>query len=503
MCSARSSSLSDRGPAIAAAAVFVVLVAFSGRYGYHRDELYFLAAGHHLAWGYPDQPPFVPGLARAMSAISPGSLPMLRLPSAIAAAADVLLTARLAREFGASRGGQTLAAVAMATAPFVIGSGHLASTATFDLLAWTAVLYLVVRILRSGNERLFPLAGAVAGVGLMNNNLVAFLLVGLGVGVLVSGPRRLFRSPWLWVGVVIAVAMWAPYLVWQGQNGWPELSVSRDIATGGSGSSTPRWALLPFQLFLANVWLAPIWLVGLWRLLRADEIRWARSLGWCWVFLAIAFTLGGGKAYYLTGMLAALLAAGAEPMLDWARRKPGRLRGWMVGAGMATLISLPITLPLVPLNHLNESGAVGANYDLGETVAWPTYVDQIAAVYQRIESAVGAAGVGTDSQVVILASNYGEAGAVDRYGPARGLPNAYSGHNGFWWWGPPPLQRSAVVAIGFDRDYLLRLFGKCTLSARLDNHLDVDNDEQRAPVYACSGMVGTWASVWPELKSVG
>lgn len=493
MSSAKSYLRSDAGPLVAAGAVFVLLVAVSGRYGYHRDELYFLAAGRHLAWGYADQPPFVPALARLMSAIAPGSLPVLRLPSALASAADVLITARLAREFGASRGGQTLAAVAMATAPFVLGAGHLTSTATFQLLAWTTVLYLVVRVLRTGNDRLFVVTGVVAGIGLMDNDLLAFLLIGLGVGVLISGPRRMFRSPWLWIGVVIAVALWTPYLVWQGQNGWPELTVSRDIATGGSGSSTPRWALLPFQLFLANVWLAPVWIVGLWRLFRADAIRWARPVGWCWVFLVIAFTAGGGKAYYLTGMLAVLLAAGAQPALDWARRKPGRLRRWMIGAGIATLVALPITLPLVPLSELHKAGVVGANYDAGEQVAWPTYVDEIMAVVNRA-NASGTAGY------VLLASNYGEAGALERYGHVT----AYSGHNGFWWWGPPPARASsAAVTVGFPEDYLLRFFQHCNLGTRLDNHLGVDNDEQGAHVYVCTGMRGTWATTWPRLKSLG
>jgi len=469
-----------------------LLVAVSGRYGYHRDELYFLAAGHHLAWGYPDQPPFVPALARVMSAIAPGSLPVLRLPSALAVAADVLLTARIAREFGASRGGQTLAAVAMATAPFVLGSGHLTSTATFDLLAWTALLYLVVRIMRTGNDRLFVITGVVAGLGLLDNDLVAFLLVGLGVGVLISGPRTWFRSLWLWVGVAIAVAMWTPYLVWQGQNGWPELSVSRDIASGGSGTSTPRWALLPFQLFLANVWLAPVWVVGLWRLLRAGELRWARAIGWCWVFLVIAFTAGGGKAYYLTGMLAVLLAAGAQPTLEWARRKAGRLRGWMIGAGIATLVALPITLPLVPLAQLHRSGVVGANYDAGEQVAWPTYVDEVMTVADRVNA------VGNDGYV-LLASNYGEAGAIERYAHVT----AYSGDMGFWWFGHPPDRSSAAVTIGYPRDYLLRYFDRCTLGTRLDNDLNVDNDEQGAHVYVCSGMHSSWSTIWPRLKAVG
>jgi len=473
---------------IVAAAVFVVLVAVSGRYGYHRDALYFLAAGHHLAWGYPDQPPFTPFVARVMSAIAPGSLPVLVLPSALASSAEVLLTAALAREFGASRGGQTLAAVAMATAPFLLGSGHLLSTATFGFLSWTAVLYLVVRILRTGNDRLFVVTGVVAGLGLLASDLLAFLLIGLGLGVLISGPRDMLRSHWLWVGVVIAVAMWTPYLIWQGQNGWPELTVSRSIAAGNSGSSTPRWALLPFQFFLANVWLAPVWVVGLWRLLRAHELRWARAVGWAWVFLAVVFTVSGGKAYYLTEILAVLLAAGAQPCVDWARRKPGRLRSWMIGAGIATVIALPITLPLVPLAQLHSSGVVAANYDAGEQVAWPTYVNEIMAVDHRYR------------EPVILASNYGEAGAIERYAHVT----AYSGHMGFWWWGPPRVPASTpVIAVGFPSSFLTRFFAHVTLATRLNNHLDVDNDEQGASVRICTGLRGSWPSIWPQLKAIG
>lgn len=487
MSSAKSYLRSDAGPLIAAGVVFALLVAVSGRYGYHRDELYFLAAGHHLAWGYPDQPPFVPALAHVMSWIGPGSLPVLRLPSAIASAADVLIAARLAREFGATRGAQTLAAVAMATAPFVLGSGHLTSTATFDLTAWTALLYLVVRILRTGNDRLFVIAGVIAGVGLMDNALVAFLLAGLGIGILISGPRALFRSPWLWVGVAIAVVIWTPYLVWQGQNGWPELAVSRDIASGGSGSSTPRWSLIPFQFFMANPWLAPVWLTGLWRLLRADDVRWARAVGWCWLFLVVAFTVGGGKAYYLTGMLTVLNAAGAQPVLYWAQRKAGRLRGWAIGIGVSTLIGAVITLPLIPMAQLGKSGVVNANYDSGEQVGWPTYVDEIMAIDRQ------------QNDAVILASNYGEAGAVERYAHVT----AYSGHNGFWWWGPPPGTSSTVVTVGYPEDYLLRFFGRCTLGTRLNNHLGLDNDEQGAHVFVCTEMRRSWASEWRRLKAIG
>lgn len=161
----------------------------------------------------------------------------------------------------------------------------------------------------------------------------------------------------------------------------------------------------------------------------------------------------------------------------------------MIGAGIATLVALPITLPLVPLSSLHSSGVVDANYDAGETVAWPTYVDEIAAVYPR-----GA---------TIIASNYGEAGAIDRYGAPRGLPLAYSGDMGFWWWGPPTGRGAVVETVGFDGAYLHQFFRDCSLGARLDNHLDVDNDEQGAPVYTCAGRLGSWATIWPQLKSVG
>ena len=470
----------------------VLLVAVSGRYGYHRDELYFLAAGHHLSWGYPDQPPFVAALARLMSAIAPHSLTLFRLPSALAVAAVVLLTARIAAELGAGRAARTLAAATMATCPVLFGAGHLLSTTTFGLLAWAASLFLVVRILRTREDRLFVPLGVVVGLGLMDNDLVAFLMAGLVAGVVIAGPRQLFRSPWLWAGTVIAAAMWTPYLVWQAHNGWPQLDVARSIASGGSGTSEPRWALLPFQLLMGNLLLTPIWIVGLVQLLRRPSLRWARAVGWCWVALVVAFTVLGGKPYYLSGMFPVLFAAGAQPTLDWARRSSSRMRALVVGGTISALIPLPITLPLVPASALHNTPIVDMNYDAGETVGWPTYVDEIMRVVD------GADVNGADS-VTVLASNYGEAGAVERFAHVT----AFSGDMGFWWWGPPPDGATSVVAVGYDEGYLSRFLRGCTLRSRLDNHLDLDDDEQGQPVYVCDAPRDGWSTLWPKLKVIG
>jgi 4-amino-4-deoxy-L-arabinose transferase-like glycosyltransferase len=481
-----------------AACVAGVLISVSGRYGYHRDELYFLAAGHHLAWGYPDQPPLVPLLARLMSELSAGSVMVLRLPSAFAAAGVVVFTGLLARELGAKRGAQLLAAISMAVASLLLGAGHLLSTTTYDLLAWATLLWLVVRILRTGDDRLWVVVGVVAGIGLLDSDLVAFLIGAIAVAILLAGPRRTFASPWVWIGGILAAAIWTPYLIWQAGHGWPQLTVSRAIATGSSGTSEPRALFIPLQLGLVSPYLAPVWIAGLVRLLRDKAIRWCRPIGWAYVILAAVFLVTGGKPYYLGGMFPALLAAGAQPTIDWMNRTKARLRSAVIAGAIAlsAVGSVLITLPVIPMGTLHLTPIVSFNYDTGETLAWPTYVRQLADVYSRLPP-------GKRSGVVILTSNYGEAGAVDRFGPASGLPPSFSGHNGYWYWGPPPASTRTVLAVGFERSFLERFFGDVRLETRLDNHLDLNTQEQNAPVWLCSQVRGDWPTLWPRFRHLG
>ena len=488
-----------KGPVIVAALVLAaLLIAFSGRYGYHRDELYFLAAGRHLAWGYPDQPPLVPLLARLMSDLAPASLMVLRLPSAVASAALVLLTGLIARELGAERVAQALAAICVAAGPLVIGAGHLLSTTTFDLPAWALASWLILRILRTGNDRLWLVAGVVTGAGLLASDLIAFLLFAVIAGLAVTGPRRPFGSSWLYAGGAIAVAMWAPYLAWQASHGWPQVAVAQSIAGGGSGTSAPRWTLLPYQLLLAGVALSPVWVAGVVRLLRGQALRWCRAFGVTFIVLVIVLTVTGGKPYYLGAMFPVLLAAGAQPAVDWARRGRARLRtGLLVAALILTpLITIPVALPAVPVADLHRTSIVAVNYDAGETIGWPAYLRQIAAVYWSLPAA-------QRSKTIVVGSNYGEAGAVDHLGRPYGLPAAYGVHNAYWYWGPPPASATAAVAVGFGRPTLTPVCGTLRLAAHLNNHLGVNDDEQGAPVWLCSTLRHPWTAIWPRLRNLG
>ena len=481
----------DVGVVLIGVAVVVALVATAWGYGYHRDELYFLAAGQHLAWAYPDQGPLVPVLARAMSAIAPGSLIALRLPSAPAAGAIVVFTGLLAGELRGGRRAQRLAAAVAAVAVIVLFTGHLLSTSTFDLLVWSATSWLVVRAVRTGADRLWLLVGAVLGVGLLNNPLPAFLAAGMLAGLMISGPRRLLRNRHVWLGAAIAVALWSPWLLWQGAHGWPQLAVAGSIAAGGSTSSTPWWQVVPFQVLLAGPVLAPIWIAGLVRLFRDPALRPVRFTGWAWVLLAVTFTATGGKPYYLAGLLPLLIGSGAAPLDGWLTGGRRRVRAALLAGAVAISAAAGAVIALPVLPARDAAPVVAVNPDVGETIGWPDLVAAVARARQQLPAG---------ASVVIFTANYGEAGAVDRYGPAVGLPPAYSGHNAYGLWGPPPDGGAPVIAVGLPPSVLAAYFRDCAPAERIDNSAGIDNDERGRTISVCAGPRGSWAAIWPALR---
>lgn len=421
-----------------------------------------------------------------MHEIAAGSLTVLRIPSALMGGAIVLLTALLARELDGSRRAELIAAACTAVGVVFLSAAHLLSTTTFDLLAWTAITYLGVRAVRRSDERLWPLAGVALGLGLLNKPLPAFLAAGLLAGVAIAGPRRLIRSPWVWAGAAVALAMWLPWLVWQADHGWPQLDVSSSIAEGGSTSSEPWWSIVPFQLLLVSPFLAPVWIAGLMRLFRDPTLRDVRFLAWAWVALAVVFMAAGGKPYYLAGLFPVLLAAGAGAADAWLERgRRGARRAALVAAfALSVLIGGPIGLPLLPVEDVGP--VMEANDDVGNTIGWEGFVRQVAAVHEP-----GA---------VIFTQNYGQAGAIARYGPDLGLPRAYSGHNSYHGWGPPPDRAAPVVVIGAVE---MEGFRDCKQSTRIEIEGGVENEEQGTPVWTCAGTTQPWSELWPDLERLG
>lgn len=499
-----------------ALATGAVLVAFAGGYGWHRDEFYYLRAGLHPALGYVDQPPLTPLIAGAGYQLFGDWLVGFRLPAALAVAATVLLTGALAGELGAKRGGRALAAGAVAVSAFPIATGHVISTSTFDLLAWTALSLLLVRAVRDGGP-VWLAAGAVAGLGLQNKALIIALPAAVALGLLAVGPRSALRGRWPWLGAGVALLIWAPHLAWQAANGWPQLTMADSIATVGNGGSVGRWLFLPFQLVLFSPLLVPIWLAG-WRALAREPAL--RAFAVAFPLLAVLLLAAGGKPYYLAGMYPLLLAAGARPTLRWVARagrpstsglrrglaaarlafSAARLRRALL-AGALTLsaaMTAVLMLPVLPARLLPGTPIVAIQPISAESIGWPEFTNAVEAAYRTLPPP-------EQAETVALTRNYGQAGAIDlrRDRDPSALPPAYSGHNAYYAWGPPPESARTVVAVGVAEPRLREWFGSVHPAGRVDNGIGLDNEEQGRQIWLCRDRRVPWAVIWPSLRRVG
>ncbi|MGI9822217.1 glycosyltransferase family 39 protein [Agromyces sp. Marseille-Q5079] len=492
-----------RGPVFGAmAALAVLLAATSDWYGFHRDELYFRML--EPAWGYVDQPPLTPLLTRAIASVvdEPWAL---RIPAILAAVATVYVLALIAREAGGGRRAQSVAAWAAASASFPMVFGHVLLTASIDLVVWPLVALFTMRaLLRDGERsgRWWLAVGLVVGVATYNKLLVVLLVAGIGIGLLVVGPWRALRSPWLWAGVGVAVVVALPNLAYQVANDLPQLRMGAALAEDSDGEA--RLLTLPFLLLLAGPPLVPIWIAGLVALLRRPAWRPIRLLAVAFAVVVIATIAGGAQPYYPVGLIEVLLALGAVPTAEWMRTTGRRALVW-AGIALNAVVSALIALPLLPLGLVGASPFAAMNQTVGDSIGWPTYVEQVATV---VHGAGASSGSGSGdgradaaSDPVVITSNYGEAGAIARYGEEFGLdPDAvYSGHNALWFEARPPDAATDVIFVGDLSPRTVAAFESCTTAGRLDNGVDVDNEEQGLPITLCRGRTVGWDELWPRL----
>lgn len=469
-----------------ALAVVALELAYAGRYGYHRDELYFLAAGRRLAWGFPDQPPLTPALARVVSG---GGLVGLRLLPALTAGAVVALTAVVAREMGGGRRAQILAALSAAASTAYLAVHHLFGTTSLDLLFWAAALAVLARLFRTGDERLWLAFGAIVGVGLLNKHLLLFLGLGLAVGLLLPEQRRHLRSRYLWLGALLALVLVAPNLLWQAANDWPGRTMAASLAEE-HGGPLDRLLFVPLQFLQNNPFTAPVWVAGLVWLLRDPAARPFRPLGVAYLAIIAALLVTAGQPYYPAGMYVALYAAGGIAVDRWLARRPaGAYRTVARTLVISGLVALPIALPVLPPRGA-EPVLAAIQPDALETVGWPELVDTVAQVYDGLPE-------GEQATATILTRNYGQAGAIERFGD--GLPQPISGHNGYGLWGPGDAVEGTTIAVGVPREELDGLFGEVTQVATVDNDAGVENDEQGTPVWVCRDQRRSWDEAWPGL----
>ncbi|MFD9890001.1 ArnT family glycosyltransferase [Amycolatopsis sp. NPDC059027] len=476
-----------------AALLAAVLALTAGRYGYFGDELYFLAAGRHLAWGYVDQPPLLPLLARAMDAIGPGSPFVLRIPAILAMAAGVVFTALIARELGGQGKAQAIAAATFAVATQFVATGHYLATSTIDPFLWTVLLWLLVRWIRTRRDGLLVWAGVVTAIALYTKFLIGGFWIVAGIALLVFGPRELLRRPKLWAGAGIAALALVPTLIWQGTHGWPQLGMGAAISHEVEHTWGGRVVFLPSVLLIAGIPIgAALLCYGLWRLLRSPELRPYRFLAWTALGLAVVFFAVNGRNYYVAGMFAPCWAVAA---VEIERGQASRWWRWIATWPVylvAALVVVPISLPVWPQSWLAKHPSLPRPVFATQEIGWPETARSVADVYAALPGS-------ERSDTAVIAESYWGASALDRFGRDLGLPAPASPDRGYTTLVVPPENATNVLFVGEDPRLLLGHFAHLRPIGKVHTGLAVANAIDGQPVWLATGRNEPWTTLWPKL----
>ena len=256
----RRTLASDNAPLVGIAlAGFLAHMLVAGNYGYFRDELYYIAAGHHLAPGYVDFPALIALLAALLQPFG-DNLVIIHIVPALANACLIFLTGLIAREFGGGRLAQFIAALTSAVCIAFMATGSIFSMDALDQLWWTLAAYVLVLLIKRQEPRLWLLFGLVAGIGLTTKLTMLFWGLAIVVGLLLTSKRRLLWSRWVLAGGALAVLFLLPYILWNIANGLPTWEFWHHY--GGITGDGPL-AYLGNQIFLINPFTVPVAILGL------------------------------------------------------------------------------------------------------------------------------------------------------------------------------------------------------------------------------------------------
>ncbi len=477
-------------------------------YGIFRDEMYYLACGEHLGWGYVDHPPLMPFIAWLVSHTLGTSLFAIRLLPAVAGAALVWVTGDLARRMGGGVFAQALAALAVLTAPIYMLMQHWFTMNAFEPLLWMAIAWCVLRYIETADLRWWLGIGVLCGLGLEMKYTVVLFAAGLLLGLALTPHRRVFLSKWFWLGCLAAFLIFLPHLVWLVHHHFPFLEYERNVR---STQRDVRRGFLAFffdQAEILNPVSVVLWVGGLVWLLFTR--RGARYSILAWIFLVVygVLVITHGKNYYVSPVYPMMFAAGAVGFTQWTQK------GW-VSAGYAGILVLsgvmlaPLSLPLLrPETYLRYEHALGTgpiikaeNQRTGrlpqffaDEFGWEDMVRKTAAVYWSLPPAERA-------RTAIFANDWGEAAAVDYFGPKYGLPRAISNHNSYWFWGPRDTDGSTVIVLGSNGTGDREHFASVVAAGQVDNPWS--REDEHFTIWLCRGLTWNLQAMWPRMRKWG
>ena len=489
----------DLGILLALCAAQLLLHLFTSvrHYGYFRDELYYLDLARHLDWGYVDCAPLIAVYAK-VALLMGGSLAALRILPALAGAALVALTILIVRELGGNRYAQFLAGLCILLCPADLVMSSLLTMNAFEPLYWMGCILVIARILRTGNSRLWIWFGILAGLGLENKHSTLFFGFAVAAALLLTHHRREYAKPWIWIAFAIALLLFLPNLVWEAHRHFPTLEDLENVRREGKNVVLGPLAFVKEQIIDMHPILLLVWLPGLIWLLR--ERKW-RVLGLTFVAFFVTMELSHGKSYYLFPIYPMLFAAGAVVVEHWLANRAAWTR--VVVAAVIILTTVPFipmfTWVLPPERLLAFQNVIGFKpakqevhhesllmQPIADQFGWPELAKQVGDIYNSLPPE-------ERSQTGIWAGNYGEAGAINQFGPQYGLPTAYSRHQNHWYWGPPPQVYRNLIVIQWSLDDVR---DNCTSYQAFEHYDRWGMGEENAPIYLCRGVKFNIQKIW-------
>jgi 4-amino-4-deoxy-L-arabinose transferase-like glycosyltransferase len=481
----------------------LVHTATNGQYGFHRDELQTLDDARHMDWGFVVYPPITPAIGRIELLLFGTSLVGFRFFAALAVSAAMVIAGMIAKELGGGRREQVLAAVATCVAPVALAQGAVFQYVSFDYLWGVLATYFLVRLCKSGDARWWLAIGFVLGLGMETRYTAGFWTLGIVGGVLLSDARKYLLSKWLWIGVAISVLLFLPNLVWQAKHHFISLDFLRHLHERDVRQGRNKGFLVGQILLCVNVVTVPLAGSGLWFLSAKEQGKRYALVAWAAILTFLLFWVAKARFYYTAPIYPVLLAAGSVAFGNWRNTAKAstakfvsRLRWTMMvlsGAVMAFFV-----MPIAPFGGAGWRLTSKLHDQFREQIGWTGLADNVARVYSSLSAEERA-------RTGILTGNYGEGGALNLYGPSRGLPFAMSGTNSFWYRGYDKREPQTVIIVGLEREEVDANFSSCVIAAKNTNAFGVENEESRdhPDIYLCRGLKAPWPEFWKKFQRYG
>jgi hypothetical protein len=479
-----------------------------GRYGYFRDELYYIACSRHLAFGYVDQPPLSIVLLQLSQILLGNSLFAIRLLPALAGTATVAITGLIARELGGRGWAVALGCAGSLCALFNLAVGNFFSMNAFEPLFWIGCIYLVVRIINGDSPILWLWFGALLGLGLENKHSTAFFGAGIFVALLLTPERRHFAEKWIWFGGLIGFAIALPNILWQLQNHWPTYEPLNNIAHSDKNVTLSPAQFILQQIVFMNPGTLPLWLAGLCWVFGSRGGRRYMALGIIYLVMLAEFIILHGKSYYLAPAYPMLFAAGGVAVervfanrLKWC--KPALLVAMLTTGALLAPLAVPVLPPgklvaymraiglQLPRTETSHTGPLPQLF--ADQFGWQEMVASVAHVYHHLRPE-------DEKRAAIFCQNYGEAGAIDFFGPRFGLPPAISGHQNYFLWGPRDWTGEVALVLDTRDDDEREQFASVEDLGQIVSSPWAMPFERRTHIYLCRDLKTNVLEVWPHVK---